>query len=399
MEAFIYDFVRTPIGRGHPEKGALKDLRPLDLVLQLIKSLEQRNDLDKACINEMILGNVGQVGDQGGNLAKICLSYYGWDNVPGFTINSYCSSGMVAVELATAKTRAGLNEMSLAGGVEMLSRVPMFADQSPLYTQKDYQEATRFTQMGVAADLIATIEGISREELDHYAVLSHKRAAHAREKGYFDSSLIPIVKSDGNSALAIDENIKPQSTTEILANFEPLFASAVTPFVRERVGKQYLGKQPLKHFHHVGNSPNMADGASILLVGNSEKGKNLGLKPRAKIHHVTSKAVEPLIMLTGGQQSVTAVLDKSKFSIKDIDVHYYAEAFSSSCVKYLRDLNIDIDRFNPNGGTMSMGHAQGASGATLTGMLLEELERTDQEIGIASISGLAQGTAIIIQRV
>jgi len=399
METYIFDAVRSPIGRGHKEKGALKNIRPIDLLIQLVAALEERTNISSNDIDELLLGATTQVKEQGGNLAKILMSYYGWDDVPGTSINAYCSSGMAALSLGAGKIKAGYSNMVLVGGVEMLSRVPMYSDMSPVYSEKDYVEKTRFASMGVAADLIATIEGYSRLELDEYAVLSHKRAAHAMQNGYFDNMLIPIKDTDGNVVLKHDEIIKPNTSLEILANFDPIFEKLTTPFVRSKMNEMYLKNTPLNHLHHVGNSPNMADGACLLLIGNLESGKKLGLTPRAKIKTVTIDAVEPLLLLTGGQKATLNAFSKTGLLAKDMDYHYYAEAFASTCLKYQRELKVDMDKFNPNGGTMSMGHAQGASGATLVGLLLEELERTDKEIGVASISGLAEGTAVIIERI
>ncbi|MFV0248796.1 MAG: acetyl-CoA C-acyltransferase [Tenacibaculum sp.] len=399
MDTYIFDAVRTPIGRGHKEKGALKDIRPVDLILQLTEALEQRNNISDNIVDELILGATSQVLEQGGNLAKIAMSYLGWDNVPGTSINSYCSSGMSALFIGAGKVGSGLSDILLVGGVEMLSRVPMYSDKSPLYFDKSYLENTRFTQMGVSADLIATIKGYSRKELDQYAVLSHKRAANAIQKGYFNNMLIPVKNNNAEVVLDCDENVKPNTSLEILKKFEPIFKKAVTPFITKEISKLYLKEKSLQHHHHIGNSPNMSDGACLILVGNKESGKKLGLKPRAKIKTITIQAVEPLQMLNGGQLAALKAFEKTGLTSKDMDYHYYAEAFSSSCLKYLEELNVDIDIFNPNGGTMSMGHAQGASGASLTGLLLEELERTDKEIGVASISGLAMGTSVIVERV
>ena len=399
MDTYIFEVVRTPIGRGHKEKGALKNIRPIDLVSQLVKALEQRSNINDSIIDECILGSTSQVLEQGGNLAKITMSYLGWDTVPGTSINSYCSSSMTALSIGMAKISSGLSDLVLVGGVEMLSRVPMFSDRAPLYSNKDYIENTRFTQMGVSADLIATIKGYSRKELDEYAVLSHKRAANAIQKGYFDRMLIPVKDEEGNVILDYDENVKPNTSLEILEKFEPIFEKALTPFIAKKMNDLYLNGKPLKHLHHVGNSPNMADGASLILIGTREAGEKLGLTPRAKIKTATIEAVEPLQMLNGGQKATIKAFAKTGLTAQDMDFHFYAEAFSSSCLKYIQELNVDIEKFNPNGGTMSMGHAQGASGSTLTGLLLEELERTNTEIGVASISGLAMGTSVIIERV
>lgn len=400
-EAYIFDAVRTPRGKGSAKSGALKDLKPVHVLSQLFTALEERTNLNDKDIEGIILGCVGQVGDQGANIAKIAAVYHGWgDHIDGATVNTFCSSALTAVGMATAKIRSGMSDMVIAGGIEMLSRVPMFADKGAWFSDKEVIENSHFTHMGVAADLIASIEGYNRTDLDAYAAQSHQRAAFATQNGHFKRSLIPVKNADGTIVLAHDECIRPQTTTEGLKNMPPIFGAHVTPSIRQKIKERYPNLDSLQHFHHVGNSPAMADGACLMLIGSLEKGKAMGLTPRAKIVSYDSTACEPIIMLLGGQISMEKAVKKAGLTMQDIDLHNFAEAFAATCLKYQRDLNIDPDKFNVNGCTMTMGHAQGASGAMITTTLLDEMERRDVQFGVAGISGGAGlGAGIVIERI
>lgn len=399
-EAYIFDAIRTPRGKGSAKRGALKDIKPIDLLSQLYQALEDRTNLNDADISEVLLGCVGQVGDQGADIAKISTLYHGWGNhINGATVNTFCSSSLTAIGMATAKIRASMSDMVVAGGVEMLSRVPMYADKGSWFTDEQVIEQSHFTQMGVAADLIASIENFERVELDAYAVQAHQRAARATKNNYFKPSLIPVKDKEGTIVLDHDESIRPDTTVEGLKTLEPLFAQHVTPSIRTKIKVRYPQLKELKHLHHIGNSPSMADGASILLIGSLEKGSAMGLTPRAKVRSYDSTSCEPIIMLLGGQLSMDNAVKKAGLTMKDIDLHNFAEAFSATCLKYQRDLSIDPDKFNVNGCTMVMGHAQGASGAMITTTLLDEMERRDVQFGVAGISGGAGlGAGIVLER-
>ncbi len=399
METYIFDAVRTPRGKGNAKKGALKDVKPMHLLSQLYHALEERNGLDSKAIGALILGCVGQFGDQGSNIAKISSVYHGWDDaINGMTVNTFCSSALTAIGLAHAQVVSGMSDLVVAGGIEMLSRVPMFADKGAWFLDPDVMENTHFTHMGVSADLIASQEGFTREELDAYAVQSHQRAAHATKNGHFSASLIPVVGEKGNKILTHDECIRPHSTIEGMKTLPPIFEQFVSPSIRQKIKERYPSVQQLNHVHHLGNSPQMADGASILLLGSLEKGRSLGLTPRAKIKAFDSTACEPIVMLLGGQLSVQNAVRKAGLKMEDIDLHNFAEAFSATCLKYQRDLNVSSDKFNVNGCTMTMGHAQGASGAMITTTLLDEMERRKVKYGVAGISGGAGlGAAIVIE--
>ena len=399
-EAYIYDAIRTPRGKGSAKTGSLRNVRPINLLSQLYAALEQRNDLDTAAIDGVILGCVGQVGHQGANIAKISILYHGWaDHIDAVTLNTFCTSALTAIGFASAKISSGMSDMMVAGGIEMLSQVPMFVDKGAWFSDADVIGRSHFTHMGVAADLIATKEGFSQSDLDAYAVQSHRRAAFARANGHFDTSLISVKDENGETVLDHDECIRESTSLESLQELNPLFDVHVTDSIREKIKKRYPGIGKLKHFHHVGNSPKMADGASILLIGSLKKGEEMGLTPRAKIIAYDSTACEPIIMLLGGQISIENAIRKAGLKIEDIDLHNFAEAFSSTCLKYQRDLDINPDKFNVNGCTMSMGHAQGASGAMITTTLLDEMERRSAQYGVAGISGGAGlGAGIVIER-
>ncbi|MEL6255108.1 MAG: acetyl-CoA C-acyltransferase [Bacteroidota bacterium] len=400
MEAYIFDAVRSPRGKGSAKKGALKDVKPIDLLSQLYAALEKRNELDSKEIDAVILGCVGQLGGQGADIAKVSTLYHGWgDHIEGMTVNTFCSSGMTAISLAAAKIASGLSDMVVAGGIEMLSQVPMFSDKGSWFADPEVAEKTGYTMMGVSADLIANIEGFQPEELNAYAVQSHQRAAKATENGFFKNSLIPIKDEEGNTVLGFDECIRPQTSLEGLNQLEPIFAAYTSGSIKQKIKDKYPAVRELEHRHTLGNSPSMADGACVLLVGSLEKGKALGLTPRAKIRAFDSTACEPIIMLLGGQHSAQNAIKKGELSISDIGLHNFAEAFSATCLKYQRDLKVEAERFNVNGGTMTMGHAQGASGAMISTTLLEEMERRDEQFGLASISGGAGlGAALLLER-
>ncbi|MEO1651952.1 MAG: acetyl-CoA C-acyltransferase [Bacteroidota bacterium] len=401
QDVYIFDAVRSPRGKGSAKKGALKDTKPLDLLSQLYDALEARNPLDDKVLDSIILGCVGQVGDQGANIAKISAVYQGWsDHIQGLTVNTFCSSALTAIGLATAQIQSGMSNLVIAGGIEMLSRVPMYADKGAWFSDPEVVEKSHFTSMGVAADLIASLEGFKRTDLDAYAVQSQQRAFAAQEKGYFDRSRIPVRNKAGKIILDQEECLRPQTTQKGLSSLEPLFKDKVTESIHKKIKERYPQLSELHHFHHLGSSPAMADGASLLLIGNLNIGKGLGLIPRAKIRALDFTACEPIIMLLGGQYSMEKAVQKTGLHMSDIDLHNFAEAFSATCLKYQRDLDIDPDRFNVNGGTMTMGHAQGASGAMITTNLLDELERRDLTYGVAGISGGAGlGAGIVIENV
>ena len=400
MDVYIYDAIRSPRGKGSAKKGALRDLKPIDLLDQMYTAIDNRNPNIGEHIDTIILGMVGQVGDQGSNLAKISSIYHGWnEGVQGVSINTFCASGLTAIGIGAARINSGISEVAVCGGIEMMSRVPMLADKGAWFADPAVAKKTGYTQMGVSADLIATIEDIDREDLDRYAIQSHNRAARATEEGRFQRSLIPIHDGEGNLLLDRDELIRPNQEISKMAELEPLFGAMVSDSVRAKI-KEIYNISEINHVHHLGNSPMFGDGSSLLVLASEETGKANGWTPRAKILAFDETSCEPVIMLLGGQLSVEKAVEKAGLHMSDIDIHQFAEAFSATCVKYQKDHDIDPDSFNPNGCTMSMGHAQGSSGAMIVTNLLTELERQDKKIGAAGISGGAGiGAGIVIERI
>lgn len=400
IDAIIFDAVRTPRGKGKQD-GALYEVKPIQLLQTVLDALQKRNHLDTKNVNDLFVGCVTPVDDQGANIAKAALLYSGWDqSIPGMQINRFGASGLEAVNMAAMKIRAGWGNLVVAGGVESMSRVPMGRDGGALIYDPDVVTKTGHIPQGVSADLIASIEGFTRAELDAFALQSQKRAFHAQSNGYFDKSIIPVYDQNGLLILSQDEYIKGNTTAEGLAALKPSF---------ETIGKMGYdavahGKYPfLDHMHHVhtaGNSSGIVDGASLVLLGTSKKGKELGLKPRAKILSAVTVSVEPTIMLTGPGPASLKALEYAKMKPSDIDLWEINEAFASPVLKFQRDLNIDPEKLNVNGGAIALGHPMGATGAMILGTVLDELERKNLSTGLVtlSISG-GMGIATIIERI
>ena len=387
-EAYIYDWVRTPRGKASP-KGGLADVPAVELLVTVQNALLNRTGMDPAAIDDTIIGVASQVDEQGADLARTANLTAGWGHgVPGVTLNRFCSSGLEAVATAAAKLRCGDDGLVVAGGVESVSRVPIFSDRGSLWIDPRTVREVGSVHMGIAADLNATIEGFERAELDAYAVRTHVRAHTAWEDGVFDRSVIPAGR------LERDELIRPDISLEALADLPPAF---------EQVGADgqdalVLSKHPdvgsVRHLHTVGTSPQMADGAAVLLMGSGTD-----LRPRGRIVAVATCAVDPVIMLTAGQEAVERVIARAGLEVPDIDVFEFAEAFSALCLRFERDMGVASDRMNPYGGTMAMGHAFGATGAIMVGGCLDALERRDGRYGVAAVSAAAgMGVAALIER-
>lgn len=389
-EVYIYDVVRTPRGKGRPG-GALSEIKPIDQLDKLYKAVELRNPEALSQVDEVTLGCVTQTGDQGANLAKISALYAGLpERVGGMTINRFCTSGLDAVATNAMRVMAGLDELSLAGGVESMSRVPIFSDQGAWFHDATVAQKTRFVQMGFAADLVASLEGFSREELDGWALRSHQRAAEAQQRSSAD--VVMILSEDGAVALAHDEMVRAETTLEWLGQQRAVFSD-------ERAAKLALERYPeltqIHALHHRGNSPSLADGAALVLLG----AESARLKPRARVVAMANASVEPIAMLTAAQLATERALERAELKIEDIDLIELNEAFAAIPLKFVRDLGVDEQRVNPLGGTIARGHAMGATGAMLLGTLLGELERQDKRFGLVAISGGAGlGTAMIIER-
>ncbi len=399
-DAFIFDAIRTPRGRGK-SSGALYEIKPIDLVTQLLRELQRRNGFATAEVDDVILGCVTPIGDQGANLAKTAALYAGCaETVAGQQINRFCASGLEAVNHAAMRVRSGWEDLVIAGGVESMSRVPMGSDGGPMMLDPKVSATLRFVPQGIGADLIATLENFSREDVDAYALRSHQRAAQAAASGYFQCSLIPVTDFNGMPVLDRDEHIRPDTTLEALAQLKPSFAEMGEIGFDTVAQLRYPGVERIRHVHTAGNSSGIVDGAALVLVGSREKGEALGLKPRARIVAAAVTGSEPTIMLTGPLPATRKALAKAGMTTADIDLFEVNEAFASVVLKFARDMDIDPDQINVNGGAIAMGHPLGATGAMLLGTALDELERRQKATALITLCvGGGMGIATIIERV
>ncbi|QUV86094.1 acetyl-CoA C-acetyltransferase [Chloracidobacterium aggregatum] len=399
-DAFIFDAIRTPRGRGK-SSGALYEIKPIDLVTQLLRELQRRNGFATDEVDDIILGCVTPIGDQGANLAKTAALYAGYaETVAGQQINRFCASGLEAVNHAAMRVRSGWEDLVIGGGVESMSRVPMGSDGGPMMLDPKVSATLRFVPQGIGADLIATLENFSREDVDAYALRSHQRAAQATANGYFQRSLIPVTDFNGMLVLDRDEHIRPDTTLEALAQLKPSFAEMGGIGFDAVAQLRYPGVERIRHVHTAGNSSGIVDGAALVLVGSREKGEALGLKPRARIVAAAVTGSEPTIMLTGPLPATRKALAKAGMTTADIDLFEVNEAFASVVLKFARDMDIDPDKINVNGGAIAMGHPLGATGAMLLGTALDELERRQKATALITLCvGGGMGIATIIERV
>lgn len=402
-EAYVYDAIRTPRGKGKAN-GSLHEVKPVDLVVTLMKEMQRRYELDTAQVEDVVLGCVTPIGDQGADIAKVAALYAGWDMEPaGVQINRFCASGLEAVNMAAMKVRSGWEELVVAGGVESMSRAPMGSDGGAWALDPAVNSATDFIPQGVGADLIATLEGYSREDVDRFALRSQRRATAAWENRYFQKSVIPVKDLNGLTVLDRDEFIRPDTTMEGLAKLSPSFGMMGEMGFDAVAQQKYPQVETIHHIHTPGNSSGIVDGASLVLVGSQEKGAALGLKPRARIRAAALVGTEPTIMLTGPGPATSKALKLAKMTIHDIDLMEVNEAFAAVVLRFLRDMKIEDkweDKVNVNGGAIAMGHPLGATGAMLLGTLLDELERRDLNTGLVTLCvGGGMGIATIIERV
>jgi acetyl-CoA C-acetyltransferase len=399
LDAWIVDVVRTPRGAARAN-GALREARPIDLVGTLLRALADRCPAVSATADDLVLGCVTQTGEQGANLARIAALHASYDErVSGMTINRFCASGLSACAIAAHALHARGAAVVVGGGVESMSRVPMMSDAGPWYADPEVSRRTRFVHMGIAADLVATLEGFERPGLEAYAVRSHARAARARDEGRFARSLVPVAAADGRVLADRDELIRHPLDAVKLAALEPAFAAAGAAGADAvaLAGRDAL--QRIEHRHTVATSPGMADGAALALLASGEGARRLGQRPRARIVATAEAADDPVLMLTAGQLAAQRVLHAAGMRPADLDVVEFNESFAAVALKFERDLGLDPDRMNPNGGSIAMGHAMGATGAVLLGLALEELERRDGEHALVAISGGAGiGSAMVIRR-
>lgn len=400
-EAFVYDAVRTPRGRGKAT-GSLHGVQPHQLVVGLVDALRQRHpELDPAAVDDLILGCVTPIGDQGSDIAKVAALAAGLpDTVPGVQLNRFCGSGLEAVNQAAARVRSGWEDLFFAGGVESMSRVPMGSDGGPFGRDSAAAVAPDAVPQGISADLIATLEGYTREDVDAFAAASHERAARAWAEGRFDRSVVPVGAADGSVLLDRDETIRPGTSVETLAGLPPAFAELGRAGYDEIALRKYPEAGAIDHVHHAGNSSGIVDGAALVVVGSEAAGARHGLVPRARIRSAAVVSTEPTIMLTGPGPASRLALERAGLSIHDIDLVEINEAFASVALKLMRDLgDFPHERTNVNGGAIAMGHPLGATGAMILGTLLDELERSGGRYGLATLCiGGGMGVATVIER-
>jgi acetyl-CoA C-acetyltransferase len=400
-DAFIYDAIRTPRGRGKPD-GALHEVTALNLAAQVLRSIKDRNELDPALLDDVVLGCVDPVGEAGGDIARASALVAGLgDGVPGVQINRFCASGLDAVNFAAAEVMSGQHQMTIGGGVESMSRVGIGASGGAWPVDPSIAVETYFLPQGISADLIATKYRFSRDDVDAYAVESQKRAAKSWEEGRFKNSVVPVKDVNGLTILAKDEHMRPSTTMQTLAALQPSFVQMGEMAGFDAVAVQrYPAVETINHVHTPGNSSGIVDGAAAVLIGSKEAGKAAGLKPRARIKAFANIGSEPAIMLTGPIPVTEKVLKTAGMKKKDIDLWELNEAFASVVLRYMQALDISHDKINVNGGAIAMGHPLGATGAMILGTVLDELERRDLETALVTLCiGIGMGTATIIERV
>ena len=401
-EAFVYDAVRTPRGKGK-KTGALHSVKPISLTTGLIDEVRRRNPgLDPAQVDDIVLGVVSPVGEQGAVIARTAALAAGLpDTVAGLQVNRFCASGLEAVNLAAQKVRSGMEELVLAGGVESMSRVPMGSDGGAWAMDPETAYETGFVPQGIGADLIATLEGFTRARVDAFAVESQTRAAKAWANGYFARSVVPVTDRNGIPVLERDEHIRAGATLESLAGLTPSFAMMGEAGGFDAVALQrYHWVEKIDHVHHAGNSSGIVDGAALTVIGTEAAGKAAGMRPRARIVATALSGADPTIMLTGPAPASRKALAKAGLTVDDIDLFEINEAFAAVALRYLKDMGISHEKTNVNGGSIAMGHPLGATGAMILGTLVDELERRELRHGLATLCvGGGMGIATIVERV
>ncbi|MBP8144061.1 acetyl-CoA C-acetyltransferase [Pseudorhodoferax sp.] len=400
FDAYLYDHVRTPRGKGKKD-GRLHQASPVWLLRTLLQALQQRLRLDTALVDDLVIGCVTPVGEQGADIARTAVLDAGWaQQVAGVTQSRFCASGLESVNLAAAKVASGFERLVVAGGVESMSRWPMGSDGGAWVMDPRVNAALSFVPQGISADLIATLEGFSRSELDAFAVRSHQRAAAARAAGHFARSLVPVHDIAGLLLLDEDETIRPATTLETLARLEPSFLMMGQMGFDATAQRRYPTVERIEHVHHAGNSSGIVDGAALMLVGSKAGGAAAGLQPRARIRAAAVIGSEPTIMLTGPTPACRKALSQAGMAAGDVDLWEINEAFATVPLKTARDLGIALERVNVNGGAIAMGHPLGATGCMLLGTLLDELERRDLSTGCVTLCvGAGMGIATVIERV
>ncbi|MFV8132040.1 acetyl-CoA C-acetyltransferase [Streptomyces syringium] len=400
-EAFVYDAIRTPRGRGKAN-GSLHGTKPIDLVVGLIHEMRRRfPELDPAAIDDIVLGVVSPVGDQGSDIAKIAAIAAGLpDTVAGVQENRFCASGLEAVNLAAAKVRSGWEDLILAGGVESMSRVPMASDGGAWFADPMTNFDVNFVPQGIGADLIATLGGFTRRDVDTFAARSQERAAEAWKAGRFDRSVVPVRDRNGLIVLDRDEHLRPGTTADSLSALKPSFAGIGEAGGFDAVALQkYHWVEKIDHVHHAGNSSGIVDGAALVAIGNREVGERYGMAPRARIVSAAVSGADPTIMLTGPAPATRKALAKAGLTIDDIDLIEINEAFAAVVLRFAHDMGIGLEKINVNGGAIALGHPLGATGAMLLGTVVDELERQDKRYGLITLCvGGGMGSATVVER-
>ncbi|MCX4029549.1 acetyl-CoA C-acetyltransferase [Endozoicomonas sp. SM1973] len=400
QQAYIFDAIRTPRGKGK-SNGALYCIKPVRLVSNLLSALQQRHNLDTAQVDDVVLGCVTPIGDQGGNIAKTATSLADWDiTVAGVQINRFCASGLEAVNMAAMKVASGWEQLVVCGGVESMSRVPMGSDGGAWALDPETNIHTAFVPQGISADLIASLEGFSRTQLDEYAVSSQQKASYAWEQGYFQQSVIPVTDQNGLLLLEKDENIKPDTTLDVLAGLKPAFFQIGELGFDEVALNVYSHLEKIHHLHTAGSASGIVDGAAVVLIGNEAIANQIGLTPRGRIVATAVTSTDPTLMLTGPAPATQKALAKAGLTIDDIDLFEVNEAFAAVVLTFAKTLAIPLEKINVNGGAIAMGHPLGATGAMLLGTLLDELERQQLRYGVITLCvGGGMGIATVIERV
>jgi acetyl-CoA C-acetyltransferase len=398
-EAMVFDAIRTPRGKGKRD-GSLHEVKPVTLLAGVLRELQRRHDLDTAEVEDVVMGCVTASGEQGSCIAKTAALAAGWDwKVPGFQLNRFCASGLEAVNLAAQKVRSGWEDLVVAGGIESMSRVPMGSDRGAWACDPQTNIDTAFIPQGISADLIATLEELSRDEVDEFALKSQKKAAAARESGRFKKSVVPVKDAVGDVILDHDEFIKPHTTKEGLAALKLSFDKVGEMGYDAVAIRRYPMVERIRHVHTAGNSSGIVDGSAAVLIGTERKGKSLGLKPRARIVAAALSGADPTIMLTGPMPAARKALAKAKMKIERIDLFEINEAFAVVPMKFIKEMGVPEEKVNVNGGSIAMGHPLGATGAMILGTLIDELERRKLRYGLATLCvGGGMGIATIVER-
>ena len=399
-EAFIYDAIRTPRGKGKKD-GSLHEVKPVTLLAGVLTELQRRNGFDTAAVDDVVMGVVSPVGEQGAVIAKVAALKAGWDfRASGVQINRFCASGLEAVNLAAQKVRSGWEDLVVAGGVESMSRVPLGTDGGAWAQDPETHNATWFVPQGIGADLIATLAGFSRADVDAYALQSQQRAAQARAAGYFLNSVVPVKDFLGQTILDHDEFIKPDTTLQGLAALKPAFAQLGELGFDAVALQRYPQVERIQHVHHAGNSSGIVDGAAAVLVGSEAAGAAHGLRPRARIVAAALSGADPTIMLTGPMPAARKALAKAGLTVDQIDLFEVNEAFAAVVLRFMKEMKVPPDKVNVNGGAIAMGHPLGATGAMILGTLIDELQRRQLRYGLATLCvGGGMGIATIVERI